>query len=92
MASQFALLFVRRLKVPVVITDLDQTRVDKGLSYITEEIDKLAAKGRISADETNRLKALISGTTDKKDFADDDWIIEAVFEEVGVKQQRFAQV
>jgi 3-hydroxyacyl-CoA dehydrogenase/enoyl-CoA hydratase/carnithine racemase len=92
MASQFALLFVRRLKVPVVITDLDQARVDKGLSYITEEIDKLAAKGRISADETNRLKALISGTTDKKDFADADWVIEAVFEEVGVKQQVFADV
>ena len=92
MASQFALLFVRRLKVPVVITDLDQDRVDKGLAYITDEIDKLAAKGRIGADETNRLKALISGTTDKKDFADADWIIEAVFEEVGVKQQVFADV
>ncbi|MDQ1562544.1 MAG: hypothetical protein QOE85_1885, partial [Actinomycetota bacterium] len=33
MASQFALLFVRRLKVPVVITDLDQARVDKGVEY-----------------------------------------------------------
>jgi 3-hydroxyacyl-CoA dehydrogenase/enoyl-CoA hydratase/carnithine racemase len=92
MASQFALLFVRRLKVPVVITDLDQSRVDKGLEYITGEIDKLRAKGRISADETNRLKALVSGTTDKKDFADCDWVIEAVFEELGVKQQVFADV
>ena len=92
MASQFALLFVRRLKVPVVITDLDQSRVDKGLEYITGEIDKLRAKGRISADETNRLKALVSGTTDKKDFADCDWVIEAVFEELAVKQQVFADV
>jgi len=92
MASQFALLFVRRLKVPVVITDLDQARVDKGLAYIHDEIDKLHAKGRIGDDETNRLKALISGTTDKKDFADADWVIEAVFEEVGVKQQVFADV
>ena len=92
MASQFALLFVRRLKVPVIITDLDQSRVDKGLEYITGEIDKLRAKGRISADETNRLKALVSGTTDKKDFADCDWVIEAVFEELAVKQQVFADV
>jgi len=92
MASQFALLFVRRLKVPVVITDLDQARVDKGLAYIHDEIDKLRAKGRIGDDETNRLKALVSGTTDKKDFADADWVIEAVFEEVGVKQQVFADV
>lgn len=92
MASQFALLFVRRLKVPVVITDLDQSRVDKGLAYIHDEIDKLHAKGRIGDDETNRLKALISGTTDKQDFADCDWVIEAVFEELGVKQQVFADV
>lgn len=92
MASQFALLFVRRLKVPVIITDLDQAHVDKGLDYIRGEIDSLLAKGRISPDETNRLKALVSGTTNKADFADCDWVIEAVFEELGVKQDVFADV
>ena len=92
MASQFALLFVRRLQVPVVITDLDQARVDKGLDYIRTEIDALLDKGRIDADEANRLKALVSGTTDKADFADCDWVIEAVFEELGVKQDVFADV
>ncbi|HEY8914546.1 3-hydroxyacyl-CoA dehydrogenase NAD-binding domain-containing protein [Lacisediminihabitans sp.] len=92
MASQFALLFVRRLKVPVVITDLDQARVDKGLECIHNEIDTLLGKKRISPDEANRLKALVTGTTDKADFADCDWVIEAVFEELGVKQQVFADV
>ncbi|WP_350349752.1 3-hydroxyacyl-CoA dehydrogenase NAD-binding domain-containing protein [Agromyces sp. G08B096] len=92
MASQFALLFVRRLQVPVVITDLDQARVDKGLSYITDEIGKLQEKGRIDSDEANRLRALVSGTTDKADFADCDWVIEAVFEDLAVKQQVFADV
>jgi 3-hydroxyacyl-CoA dehydrogenase/enoyl-CoA hydratase/carnithine racemase len=92
MASQFALLFVRRLKVPVVITDLDQERVDKGVAYIHDEIHKLLDKGRISSDESNRLKALVTGTTDKADFADCDWVIEAVFEELGVKQDVFADV
>ena len=92
MASQFALLFVRRLKVPVVITDLDQARVDKGLGYIRDEIGKLLTKGRISADESNRLNALVSGTTNKADFADCDWVIEAVFEELGVKQAVFEEV
>ncbi len=92
MASQFALLFVRRLQVPVVITDLDQARVDKGLDYIRSEIDELLDKGRIDSDEANRLKALVSGTTDKADFADCDWVIEAVFEELGVKQDVFADV
>jgi 3-hydroxyacyl-CoA dehydrogenase/enoyl-CoA hydratase/carnithine racemase len=92
MASQFALLFVRRLQVPVVITDLDQSRVDKGLDYIRGELATLLSKGRISPDESNRLNALISGTTDKADFADCDWVIEAVFEELGVKQDVFADV
>ncbi|WP_346231392.1 3-hydroxyacyl-CoA dehydrogenase NAD-binding domain-containing protein [Parafrigoribacterium mesophilum] len=92
MASQFALLFVRRLKVPVVITDLDQARVDKGLTYIRDEIAKLLAKGRISPDESNRLNALVSGTTNKADFAQCDWVIEAVFEELGVKQTVFEEV
>ncbi|WP_127795249.1 3-hydroxyacyl-CoA dehydrogenase NAD-binding domain-containing protein [Agromyces sp. LHK192] len=92
MASQFALLFVRRLQVPVVITDLDQARVDKGLAYIRDEIGKLEQKGRIDGDEANRLRALVTGTTDKADFADCDWVIEAVFEDLAVKQQVFADV
>jgi 3-hydroxyacyl-CoA dehydrogenase/enoyl-CoA hydratase/carnithine racemase len=92
MASQFALLFVRRLKVPVVITDLDQARVDKGVDYIRGEIDTLESKGKINRDESNRLKALVTGTTDKADFADADWVIEAVFEELGVKQDVFAEI
>jgi 3-hydroxyacyl-CoA dehydrogenase/enoyl-CoA hydratase/carnithine racemase len=92
MASQFALLFVRRLKVPVIITDLDQARVDKGVEYIHNEIDALLGKKRISPDDANRLKALVTGTTDKAEFADCDWVIEAVFEELEVKQQVFAEV
>ncbi|WP_353828341.1 3-hydroxyacyl-CoA dehydrogenase NAD-binding domain-containing protein [Agromyces sp. SYSU T0242] len=92
MASQFALLFLRRLQVPVVITDLDQERVDKGVAYITGEIDTLLGKGRISSDEANRLKALIHGTTDKAEFADCDWVIEAVFEELSIKQDVFAEI
>jgi 3-hydroxyacyl-CoA dehydrogenase len=83
---------VRRLQVPVVITDLDQQRVDKGLDYIRGEIDALLEKGRIGSDEANQLKALVRGTTDKADFADCDWVIEAVFEELGIKQDVFAEV
>ena len=86
MASQFALLFVRKLQVPVLITDLDQARVDKGLAYIHDEIGKLEAKGRLDGDSANRLRALVHGTTDKAEYADCDFVIEAVFEEVGVKQ------
>ncbi|QIM16555.1 3-hydroxyacyl-CoA dehydrogenase [Leucobacter insecticola] len=92
MASQFALLFARRLRVPVLITDLDQSRVDKGIDYIYGEVDKMQEKGRLSRDDANQIKALVSGTTDKSLYADCDWVIEAVFEELGVKQQVFAEI
>ncbi|WES65411.1 3-hydroxyacyl-CoA dehydrogenase NAD-binding domain-containing protein [Microbacter sp. GSS18] len=92
MASQFALLFLRKLQVPVLITDLDQGRVDKGIAYIHGEIAKLEAKGRLDADGANKLRGLLRGTTDKTEYADCDFVIEAVFEEVGVKQQVFGEI
>jgi 3-hydroxyacyl-CoA dehydrogenase/enoyl-CoA hydratase/carnithine racemase len=93
MASQMALLFVRRLEVPVVLTDLDQERVDKGVGYVHAEIDKLLAKGRINQDKANRHKALVSGSVDKAiGFAGADFVIEAVFEEMSVKKSVFADV
>ncbi|MFT6563987.1 MAG: 3-hydroxyacyl-CoA dehydrogenase/enoyl-CoA hydratase/carnithine racemase [Actinomycetes bacterium] len=92
MAGQMALLFARSLLVPVVMTDLDQERVDKGVSYAHGEIDKLATKGRLNGDKANRLKGLISGSVSKEAFSDADWVIEAVFEDLKVKQQVFAEV
>ena len=93
MASQLALLFVRRLEVPVVLTDLDQERVDKGVAYVHAELDKLLAKGRINQDKANRHKALVTGAVDKAAvFGDVDFVIEAVFEEMGVKKTVFADV
>ncbi len=92
MASQLALLFAKRLEVPVVMTDLDQDRVDKGLSYVHGEIDGQVAKGRLSSDKGNRLKALVRGSTEKAEFADADFVLEAVFENLAVKKQVFAEV
>ncbi|RSN63910.1 3-hydroxyacyl-CoA dehydrogenase NAD-binding domain-containing protein [Actinomadura sp. WAC 06369] len=92
MASQLALLFARRLEVPVVLTDLDRERLDKGVAYAHGEIDKLLGKGRVSPDQANRLKALITGSLTKDAFADADFVIEAVFEEMSVKQKVFAEL
>jgi 3-hydroxyacyl-CoA dehydrogenase/enoyl-CoA hydratase/carnithine racemase len=89
MASQLALLIVRNLKVPVVMTDLDQARVDKGVAWVQTEIDKLVAKKRLSEESARRLKGLISGSIDQKVFANADFIIEAVFEELSIKQRLF---
>lgn len=92
MASQFALLFLRRLEIPVVITDISQERVDKGLAYIRTELDKLVEKGRLSTDDRNRYSANLSGSLDYADFASCDWVIEAVFEELKIKQEVFQKV
>ena len=92
MARQFALLFVRQMKVKVILTDIDQTRLDEAVSYIHSELAAMHAKGRLSSDELSRLQTLVTGTTDISAFAQADWIIEAVFEELGVKQDVFARV
>ena len=92
MASQLALLFLRNLKVPIVISDIDQERVDKGVSYLHSEIDKLVEKKRINSEMAARLKALITGTTDKKKYADCNFIIEAIFEELPLKQKLFKEL
>ncbi len=92
MAGQLALLFARRLEVPVVLTDLDQERVDKGVAYVHGEIDAMLTKGRVNPDKANRLKALVTGSVTKDKFADADVVIEAVFEDLKVKQQVFTEV
>ena len=92
MAGQLALLFARRLQVPVVLTDLDQERLDRGVGYVHGEVDTLLRKKRVSPDQANRLKALVTGSLTKDAFADADFVLEAVFEELKVKQQVLAEV
>ena len=92
MAAQIALLFARRLEVPVVLTDLDQARLDAGLGHVRAEVARLRERGRISADAAARLTALVTGSLTKDAFADADFVIEAVFEEMAVKQRVLAEV
>ncbi len=92
MASQLALLLAKRLQVPVVMTDLDQNRIDKGLEFVRGELMQQVDKGRMKPDMANRLGALISGSTSKDGFADASFVIEAVFENMAVKQQVFAEL
>jgi len=92
MAAQIALLFARRLEVPVVLTDLDQARLDAGLGHVRAEVARLRDRGRISADAAARLTALVTGSLTKDAFADADFVIEAVFEEMAVKQRVLAEV
>lgn len=93
MAAQMALLFAERLLVPVVMTDLDQARVDRGLGWVNDELDQRLAAGRINPDKAGRLRALITGSLSPVEaFGDADWVIEAVFEELGIKQKVLADL
>lgn len=89
MASQLALLLLRNLKCPVVMTDIDQERADKGVAWVKNELAKLVEKKRMSEESANRLSLLVSGSADQNSFAGCDFIIEAIFEELPLKQQLF---
>ena len=92
MASQLALLMVRNLKCPVVMTDIDQERADKGVAWVKNELAKLVEKKRMSAEAAGRLSLLISGSSDQSVFAECDFIIEAIFEELSLKQDLFKKL
>ena len=92
MASQLALLLVRNLKCPVVMTDIDQERADKGVAWVKNELNKLVEKKRMSAESAARLALLVSGSSDQSVFAGCDFIIEAIFEELSLKQELFKKL
>jgi 3-hydroxyacyl-CoA dehydrogenase/enoyl-CoA hydratase/carnithine racemase len=89
MASQLALLLVRNLKCPVVMTDIDQARADKGVAWVHAELTKLVEKKRMSPESAQRLAALVTGSADKNVYAGCDFVIEAIFEELSLKQELF---
>ncbi|MFZ2228655.1 MAG: 3-hydroxyacyl-CoA dehydrogenase NAD-binding domain-containing protein [Candidatus Nanopelagicaceae bacterium] len=92
MASQLAFILVRNLKCPVVMTDLDQVRVDKGVAWVHSEINKMVEKKRLTEESARRLTSLVSGSVDQSAFAGADFVIEAIFEELALKQELFKKL
>ncbi|TRZ73948.1 MAG: 3-hydroxyacyl-CoA dehydrogenase [Streptomycetaceae bacterium] len=92
MASQLALLLLRNLKCPVVMTDIDQERADKGVAWVKNELNKAVEKKRMHPEAAARLALLISGSADQNTFAGCDFIIEAIFEELSLKQELFKKL
>ena len=92
MASQLALLLLRNLKCPIVMTDIDQERADKGVAWVKNELTKLVEKKRMTAESAGRLSLLISGSADQGVYAGCDFIIEAIFEELSLKQELFKKL
>jgi len=87
MARQIAALFLRRLEVPIVIRDVKQEIVDDAIADIGAQ-----AGQRLDEPKARFLASLVSGGTTYDGFADCDLVLEAVFEELGVKKQVFAEL
>ena len=92
MAGQLAVLIARRLRVPVLMREIDDERVAAGLAGIRKQVEGLVHKGRISADEGNRLLTSITVSTDLGTLAGADLVIEAVTEVLSLKQRVFAEL
>lgn len=92
MAAQIALLFSQRLGVPVVMRDLDDERVDKGLATVRSTVERLVSSGRMSESAGARVVGAITGTTDLQDLASCDLVIEAVTEILDLKKRVFAEL
>ncbi|CAM3932438.1 3-hydroxyacyl-CoA dehydrogenase [Micrococcus flavus] len=92
MAGQLALVFAQHLQVPVVMTDMDQERVDRGLAGVRAQVERMISRGRLTAEQGEALAGLITADTDKSVYADADMVIEAVFEELEVKRTVFREL
>jgi 3-hydroxyacyl-CoA dehydrogenase len=74
------------------MTDIDQERADNGVAWVKNELAKLVEKKRMSQESANRLSLLVSGSADQNSFAGCDFIIEAIFEELSLKQELFKKL
>jgi 3-hydroxyacyl-CoA dehydrogenase/enoyl-CoA hydratase/carnithine racemase len=92
MARQLALLFLRRLEVPVVMRDLTQEQVDEAVAWIEDELAELVRRGRLAEGKARFLASLVAGGTGWEIFTGCDLVLEAVFEELGVKKEVFAEL
>jgi 3-hydroxyacyl-CoA dehydrogenase/enoyl-CoA hydratase/carnithine racemase len=90
MATQLATLFVRRLRVPVVLTDVEPERAHRAVEAIGAELDELVARGRMREDEADALGALGVAGESMDAYAGCDLVLEAVFEELSAKKDVFS--
>jgi len=78
--------------IPVKMLEINDDALNKGLANVAKIYRSMAAKNRISPEESEKRIALISGTTDYNDLQDVDLVIEAVFESIEVKKDVFTKL
>ncbi|MGF6732847.1 3-hydroxyacyl-CoA dehydrogenase [Paraburkholderia youngii] len=78
--------------LPVVMIERDEASLSRGRAHIENVYDGLVARGRMSADAKSSVMNRWRGSTTYESLADADVIIEAVFEDMAVKEAVFAQL
>jgi len=76
----------------VIVRDIKEEFVDRGLAGIQKNVEKLAAKGKITEEEKDAILSRISGTTDLNAAADCDLVVEAAVENMKIKREIFAEL
>jgi 3-hydroxyacyl-CoA dehydrogenase len=78
--------------IPVTILETRQDALDRGLATIRKNYEAQVKKGKLKQDKYEQRMALLASTLSYADLKDADLIIEAVFEELGVKETVFKQL
>ena len=74
---------------PVVLRDIEDSFVEKGIAVIEKNLQRSVDKGRLAEDEKNAVLKRIQGTVNLEDGADADIVIEAIVESMAVKEELF---
>lgn len=78
--------------IPVKMLELNEQAIQRGMEIIDKNYSITVSKGKLSAETARQRQALITGTTDYNDLDQVDLVIEAVFEDLKVKQEVFAKL
>lgn len=78
--------------IPVKILEMKQEALDKGLGIISKNYEAQVKKGKLKQDKYDQHMGLLSTTLSYDDLKDADLVIEAVFEEMGVKEKVFKEL
>ena len=78
--------------IPVTILEMKQDALDRGVATIRKNYEAQVKKGKLKADKYEQRMGLLKTTLNYADLKDADLVIEAVFEEMGVKQKVFEQL
>ena len=76
----------------VIVRDIKDEFVQRGIANITKGLEKQVAKGKMSEEDKEAILSRISGTTDMKLAADCDLVVEAAIENMKIKQSIFAEL